>query len=272
MLVHHAVTSFEQVMPLEYSRDGVWLDEIYKGVDLDVSARSARFYWASLCAAGCVLASFGLMILLARSRRDGRRPRWLSMLLLSLNLSITVGYSIWIYRSGLHSVSWGLDHVLAFEWVPWLESLPLIAVVVTVATNRLFHVTANADQFMTVPWRRANGGYLHERADLLALLAGATLVSILDAVAWGLFPLPSSRSLVFEEFVGILEAVLLGWPEFYLQATLARGQIDYYRALAYLRAKDTDNAMKAFKEAEPVIVKDDNYFKFLSVVLSEDGK
>lgn len=56
------------------------------------------------------------------------------------------------------------------------------------------------------------------------------------------------------------------------EAAVARGRIDYYRALAYMRAKDTDNAMKAFKQAEPVIGKNDDYFKFLSVVLSEDGK
>lgn len=56
------------------------------------------------------------------------------------------------------------------------------------------------------------------------------------------------------------------------EAIGAGGQINYYRALAYMRAKDTDNAMKAFKEAEPVIGKNDDYFKFLSAVMEEDGK
>jgi len=170
-LVNEAVQGMGRSAPL-------WLST--EGFGYVPAARVHAFLCYSLLGAAGMLVSLCSIYRLARPRRQGFRPRWVTVGFLLCGLLAVGSYVIWLGTSGLRRISmmsaqlWGSSEPLHV----WISALLMVTVFVTAATYRMSAIGDGDGHGLQANWRRRPKAYYHERHSVV-LLVGTGFVGLL---------------------------------------------------------------------------------------------
>jgi len=185
-LVFLSMTGIEQsIAPIYVALDGT---------DPNIAVRITNFVTPTLIAAVLVPVNFSLVHRFARQWTRAARFPWTTLVMLTLGLTGTISYSIWVWSDGLFRLSPAFREMdLRPLWHDWISGLPLVVIVVTFKAQQWAikqHVPARV---VGDTWRRNQRSYYHERYELMILvislcvLSGLSDVLYLDNMFYALF-------------------------------------------------------------------------------------